>query len=173
MTRDGNCQVVFGARLRNGTNSLRTPDALRNLSVAGRVAWTDRAQRAPYSLLKDRPTNVERQVEPERWSLHERHHASDELLEGGISSDQLGIRKLVLEVAHQLLGIVAEQNRADASLGPCNDDVPERAAPDREANLRVRSARAVLLRLHAEEALRDLVKASVGAEPRIVDHARD
>jgi hypothetical protein len=75
---------------------------------------------------------------------------SDDGFEGLVAADELGGRKASLQVAVELVRVVAEQDRADAAVGGGDEDRAERALPDREANGDVSAADAQSAGSHAE-----------------------
>ena len=79
------------------------------------------------------------------------------------------LRKAVLQVAHQRIRIVAEQDGAHARVALRDQDRAERALADREADLGVGAAGAEGRRRHAEHGVRRLVEAAVRVEPGVVD----
>ncbi len=86
---------------------------------------------------------------------------------------QRRLGEAVLEVAHQGVGIVAEQDRADAGPRRRHQDVAERAGADREADRRALPAAPVGRRRHAEAGRRRGVEPARRAVAGLIDRLRD
>ncbi|MNT64887.1 hypothetical protein D3C72_2028260 [compost metagenome] len=71
-------------------------------------------QRLPHPLLKRGAAHVQRQVQPQARRLDKGHYLGYQRFKHGVTADQVGVRKPVLQVAHQHFGIVPQQDRADA-----------------------------------------------------------
>jgi hypothetical protein len=127
----------------------------------------------PDPLLEGGAADVERQVEADAGRFDESHDPGHQLLEGGVSADQGGAGKPVLEVAHQGVRIVAHEDGADAAPAAGDEDGAQRALADREPDLRVRAAGAELGRCHAQQPLGLVVEPAVGAVARLVDRGGD
>ncbi len=87
-------------------------DRPRDLRVGRRLAGRDGAERSPHPLLECGAADVERKIEPLTRRLDETDDLGDHALEFGVAAFELRIRKAVLQVAHQLVRIVAKQNCA-------------------------------------------------------------
>ena len=154
-------RTAFGAPMRRG-----------DFGSSGRRAGRDLAQRLPDALLERRAADVEGQVEPERRRLDEADDAGHELLEAGVAADQPGLRKAVLEVAHQGVRVVAEQDRAHAPDAGGDQDRAQRALADGEADRRASPPDRKLGGGHAEHPGRGLVEAAARVEAGAVDRVR-
>jgi len=91
------------------------------------------------------------------------------LLETGIAAGQLGARELVLQVARQRVGIIADQDRADAELGCGDQNGAERTLADGEPYGGIDAAGAIARRRHAQDVVRLRIKATVGVVAGAVD----
>src|SRR5258708_18253902 len=146
---NGDRDRVRRASLRDGAHGFRQADALRDWRVGHRRAGRNLAQRLPDALLKGGAAYIERQIEPERWRFDEADHFSHPLLEALVAADQRRLGKAVLELAHQRLGFVAEQNGADALVGGGDENRAERAFADGEADRRAAASGAKAGRRHS------------------------
>ena len=77
---------------------------------------------------------------PRRGIFDEADHFGGKLLESGIAADQPRARELLLEVARQTVGVVAEENGAHALVARGDQHQAERACADRELDLRIGAA---------------------------------
>src|SRR5262249_53119920 len=102
MAGDGDRQGIGPASLGHGTHGLRLPDSLGDVGVARRRAGWYLTQRFPDALLEGGAADIEGEVEPDRWHLHESDHPGDELLEVDVAADELGSREEVLEIMGKL-----------------------------------------------------------------------
>ena len=114
MAGDGHRDLVGTAGLSHAAHSFRLTDATCDLRVACRLPSRDLAQGLPNALLERRATDVERQVETDVRPLHKAHDLCDDFLEPLITSDEIGVWETVLKIARQRVGIVPEQDGADA-----------------------------------------------------------
>ena len=101
-------------------------------------------------MLKGGAADVQGKVETEAGIFDEADHLGGELLEGGIAADQPRPRELLLKVAGQTVGVVAEENGAHALVARGDQHQAERAFADRELDLRIGAAGAELAWRHAE-----------------------
>jgi hypothetical protein len=76
----------------------------------------------PDALLKSRTAHIERQIEADCRGLDEADHPGHQMLEVLVTANELCFWKAVLEVAHQRLGVVAQQNGTDAPGSGRNQD---------------------------------------------------
>src|SRR5690606_31587342 len=113
---DGHGNVVVGASLGHGTHSFGRAYAFGDVGVADGDAWRDLTERAPDSFLEGRSLYIQWQVQANRGRFDEAHDLSDQLLEVAVAADDFGFGKLILQVTNQLIGIVAQQDGADAAL---------------------------------------------------------
>src|SRR5882672_421191 len=156
-------------RVRHRAHGFGRADTLGDFRIAGGRAGRNLAQRPPYPLLEGRAAHVEWKIETERGRLDEADHLGHPLLEAFVSADQCRLGKAVLEIAHQRLGGIAEQDGADALVGGGDEDSPERAFADGKADRGPRSACAKVRRCHAEHFRGSGVETPVGIEPGAVD----
>jgi hypothetical protein len=57
--------------------------------------------------------------------FNEPDNPGDQLLEGSVTADELGPRELVLKIANELFGVVAQKNRTDTALALRDQDRTE------------------------------------------------
>jgi hypothetical protein len=76
----------------------------------------------PDALLQSRTAHIERQIEADCRGLDEADHPGYQMLEVLVTTDESRFWKAVLQVAHQRLGVVAEQNGTDAPGSGCDQD---------------------------------------------------
>ena len=143
VARDRDSQRIGPDGRPDGAHCLRCTDAMCDLRITHRLARRDFAQRLPYALLERSATHIERQVESQGRGFDKAHHLGDHLLELGIASDQMRAREPILQIARQRIRIVADQNRAHATLARRDQDRAERALADRKAYFGVRTARTI------------------------------
>ena len=120
-------------------------------------------------MLKGRASNVERQVEPLARRFDKGNDLGGELLEGFVAADQARARELVLQVAPQLLRIVAEQNGADAFFARGDENQAEPALSYGEAYVLPGAAFTEVGRRHAEDLRGIGVEAAIGIEASVID----
>src|SRR3989449_9947333 len=166
---NGDRDRVRRASLPDGAHGFRRADALRDLRVRHRGAGRDLAQRLPDALLKGGAAHIERQVEPERRRFDEANYLGDPLLEVLVAADQGRPGKAVLELAHQRLGLVAQQNGAHAFAGGGDQDRAERAFADGGADRRGAASGAEAGGRHSQH----LLGLGVGAAARMDARALD
>jgi len=92
------------------------PDPARNVGVADRFAHGDLAQGLPHFSLKYGAPNIKRQFDIGSRRFHETDDACHQLLVFLVRSDQLRVRKPILQRTHQCLRLVIDQNRYDSFL---------------------------------------------------------
>ena len=170
MARDRHRERVGRARLRHRPHRLGRADPLGDLGVARGRAGRDRPA-APARRAAGTPCRARRaagrgrargaSTRPTTLATSSSNSASPPI--------SVALREAVLQVAHQRVGIVAEQDGADAALAPGDQDRAERAFADGEADLGVRAAGAVVGRRHAEHLVGRRVEAAVGVEAGVVD----
>src|SRR5205085_8530757 len=137
-------------------------DAGCDLRITDRLAGRYFTKRPPYPFLERGALDVQRQVQAERGCFYEADDLRHKLLKVTIAADQRGVAELVLQVPRQLVGILAEQDGADAALALRDEDGAERALPDCKADLHVGAAGAEVARSHAQHAVRGGVEPAVG-----------
>src|SRR6185312_11330155 len=108
------------------------------------------AQRPPHALLERGAAHVQRQVQPDRRSLDETDHLGHQLLVVSVAADQPGLRKTILQIARQRVGIVAKQDRAYAAFALRDQDRAQRTLADGEADFAVGTAGAIVRWRHAK-----------------------
>ena len=173
VARDRHRVGVGRAGSGDGAHRSRRTDLLGDARVRLRLAGRDLAQRQPDALLEGRAAHVERQGEAVGRRLDQPDHLGHQLLVRRVAADQPRPRKPVLEVAHQRLGIVAEQDRGDTLGARRDEDGTERALADGEGQHLLGAARPVVRRAHAEHAGGRLVEAPVGPVARLVERLGD
>ena len=108
MTGDGHGDLVGGAGPGDGPNGGGFADSRRDFGIARGLARRDVAQRLPDTMLKRRAAHIERKREPALWRFDKADDLGDQFFEVGVSADEIGLGKTILEVARQSLGIVAQ-----------------------------------------------------------------
>ena len=98
---------------------------------------------------------------PTRRRFHESDDSRHQLLEVAIAADQIRAGKLVLKIARQLIGIVAQQNGANAAFTLGHQDRAERTLSDREANVVVGAASAIVGGFHAQYVVGGRIKTTM------------
>src|SRR2546426_837315 len=166
---DGDRDRVRRASLRDGAHGFRQADALCDLRVGHRRAGRNLAQCLPDALLKGGAAYIERQIEPERWRFDEADHFSHPLLEVLVAADQRRLGKAILELAHQRLGFVAEENGADAFVGGGDENRAERTFADGEADRRAAASGTEAGRRHPQHLRRLGIEGPARIEARAVD----
>src|SRR3984893_8408091 len=169
VTRDGYGQLVGRTRAGDGSNCFGRADPASDFRVGDRLARGDFLKRLPHPLLEGGTANIERQIEAETRRLDEPDDTRYEGFVVAVGPDQLRLGKAILKVADQLAGVAAEEDGRDAFLARSHQNGAERALSDREADVLVRAAGAILCRRHAEHVGRLLVEASARIEPGVVD----
>jgi len=173
MAGDGEGERVGGAGSGNGADGFGPTNALGDFGVAGGLAQGDFGERAPDTLLEGGAADVEGEIEGELRVFHEADDAGDDLLEIAVGADQVRPGKAVLEIAGELVGVVSQENGADALVGCGDEDGTERALADGEADGGAGTTLAEGARLHAE-GLRGLgIKSSAGIVAGSVNRAGD
>jgi len=132
MARDRYRQHVGGARLGHGLDRLRRADAVGDIGIAHRLAGRNLPECLPDALLERGSSHIEWQVESQSRRLHEAHHLGHKLLELGVAANQIGSRETVLQIARQLIGIVAHENGTHTTLACSDQNGAEGALADGE-----------------------------------------
>ena len=91
-----------------------------------------------------------------------------QMLEAGVGADEPGVGEAVLEIAHECVGIVAEQDGAHARRRRRDQDRAERALADGETDLAAGAAGAVGPGRHAEDGRRLGVEPAAGIVAGVV-----
>jgi hypothetical protein len=73
-------------------------------------------------MLERCPPDVEGEVQPDPRRFDKTYDLGDELLEIGVTADQLRPRKFVLQIAHKGVRFVAERYGADTVIARGNQD---------------------------------------------------
>src|SRR5262245_50945294 len=144
MTGNRHGDVVRRDRVRDRAHRLRRADSPRDVGVANGFADRNLLERPPDTLLESRAADVEWQVQADRRLLDEPDDLSHQRLITAIGADETCPRKTVLQAPDQLVSVIAEQNGGDALLARRDQDRAERRLPDRELDLLVDAACAVL-----------------------------
>ena len=173
VARDGDGERVGGAGPGDGADGARVADAAGDFGVAGGLAEGDLGERVPDALLEGGAADVEREVQADSRIFDEADDFCDGQLEVAVGADQVRAGKAVLEVAGELVGIVAEEDGADAFVGRGDEDGAERALADGEPDGGAGSALAKSARFHAEGLRGAGVEAAVGIIAGVVDGAGD
>ena len=116
MARDRHRQTVGAAGLCHGPDGFGRADPLGDLGIAGGAADRDFPQGLPDPLLKRGALHIQRQVQADRRRFDKTDHPGNQLLELLIGANQIGAPEPVLQIADQLLWIIAQQNRAHSAL---------------------------------------------------------
>src|SRR5690606_23932151 len=154
---------------RDCARGMRGTDPPGDLGVTGRGAGWYFTQRLPDPLLERRAANIERQVETDPRRFHEADDLRDQLLELTVPTDQVRLRKLVLQLASQRFGIVAEKNCANTAVAFRHQDGTKRTLPDCEADVCCGAAGPVCARRHSEYVAGFFVEACVRVVSGVVD----
>lgn len=173
MAGNGHGNGVRRAGLRHGAHGLGSTDAPGDLRVARGRARRDFAQRTPDAFLERRSLHIQRQVQADRWRFDQPHHLGDPVFEFTVAPDDLGLGELVLQVAHQPLGVIAQQDRADAALALGHQYGAQRALAHREADDGAGTACPVVARAHAQQIVSGFIEPAVGIEARAIDGIGD
>src|ERR1700682_5576845 len=170
---DGDGEVIGCASLSHCARGFRRADAFSDLCVADSGARRNLAQCLPHAFLKGGAAYIEGKAQAQRRCFDEPDDLRNQLLECCVPPNQPRLGELVLQVVHELFGIITQQNGADPPLALGDQDSAKRALPDREADLGVRPARAVVARPHSKQAVRGFVETAVRVEASTVDGIRD
>ena len=114
MAGNGHGNPVGAACLGHRAGRFRFADSVGDLRVTGGVPSRNLTQRLPDALLESGSTYVQRQIETNLRRLDKAHNLRDQFLEIEVASDQVRLRETILQVVHQFIGLVSEQNGADA-----------------------------------------------------------
>ena len=172
MTGDGDSEGVCCTRLRHRAHGVRGTKALGDVRVARRRADRDGAQCLPDPLLEGRAPHIEGQIEPERRGLDEAYHPGYHVFKVCVTAEQLCHGEAVLKIAHQRLGIIAEQDGADAPGSGSDKDRTQRAFADGKAYRYSIAASAGSSSCHAQYLRGRRIETSISIEPRAIDRFR-
>lgn len=170
--------AVAGDRHREGVRcagpsycprSVRGADPCGDLGVARRRARRDRAQRLPDPLLKGGAADVQGQVQAGARRLDEADHPRHDPFEVSISAHQRGAWKAVLEILHQIPGVVTEEDRAHACRALRHEDGPEGAVADGEVDPEPLASAPIVRRRHSQDLTGPLVELPCRVEAGVVD----
>ena len=126
-------------------------------------------QRLPDSLLEQAAANVEWQLQTQAGRLDHADHLRHPALEFGVGPHQLGLAEALLDLLHQRLGRIAQEDGADA-LGTAGDqDRAQRTLPDGEADTLPAATLAILAGTHSEQARRIFIESAAGTEAGVVE----
>src|SRR5689334_17208609 len=128
--RYGDC--IGPTCLRDGAHRVRCTNTLGDVGVAGSTANRNPGQRFPYTPLECRAMSVERKIEAATGRLDEALDLRQESLNISGTVRQYSPRKPAAQIADERLGVIAQQDGADALVGSRDENAAERALPDRE-----------------------------------------
>src|SRR5215467_8381153 len=169
MAGNGDGKIVRGARSCHGADRRRCANALRNLRIGDRRADWDFLERLPHASLESSAANIKGKIQANPRRLDEPDYPSHQGFVVTIGADEMRPREAVLKVAHEFVRIVSEKDGRDAFLARGDQNGAQTGLANRELDLLVCTARAVLRWGHAEHASRLLVKAPARIETRVVD----
>jgi len=152
---------VCGAGASDSADCLWHADAVRNLRVGDGLARGDFPEGLPNFLLEGCALQVERQVKPGAGLFNETDYTGDKAFVVAVAANQTRPGETVLEVAGELGGIIAQQDRANAFVGRRDEDGTEGTFADRKTDRRARAAVAEGGRAHAEHCEGFFVEAAV------------
>ena len=166
---DRHRQGVGRAGPRHRTRRPGSADRAGDVGVAGGRSGRNPSQRFPDPHLERRTADVERQVQSERRGFDEAYHLGDQAFEIGVATNQVRSRKTVLKVPGEAIWILADQDGANAFAASGDQDRAQRALADREADVRRRSAGAVVAGGDAEHLVGVGVETAVGIEAGVIN----
>src|ERR1044072_5902562 len=88
------------------------PDLPRELAIADRLPWRNFTKRLPDPLLKGGAAHMEREPQSALGLLDESDNHRDHAIEGRVAGHELGARKSILQITHESVGIITEQDGA-------------------------------------------------------------
>src|SRR5262249_28747404 len=147
---DSDGEIVRSARAGNRAYAPGGSDTPSNFRIRSRLADWDLLKRMPYALLEGGAANIERKIKADPRRLNEADNPSHQGLIGTIGTNEMGLRKAVLKVAHKVVRVVSQQDRGDAPFARCDQDGAEGCLSDGELDLLVGTAGAILRRSHSE-----------------------
>ena len=98
-----------------------------DLRIGRRLARRNLPQRLPDALLERGAADVEGQVEAEARRLHEADDPRDQVLVVPSPPIRRALGKAILKIAHERVGVVADQDRHHALVARGDEDRAERA----------------------------------------------
>src|SRR6478752_1821760 len=134
MTRDRDGQAIGRAGAGHGAHGPRRANAPGELGIRESLPGSDASQRLPDAFLKCRAADVERQRLLASRFLYQRYHLGDPSFELCVAAEQLGPRKLPLQLVQERLGLAAERDGAHAARGGRDQDRSQRALTERETD---------------------------------------
>ena len=132
MTGNGDREFVLGARTGDRAYRLWTSDASRDLGIGNGLADGNLMKRPPHTLLEGGTTHVERKAQANSGFLNEGDNPCNQSLIVPIGANEMRLREAILEIAHELVRVVSQQDRCDAFLAGSDEDGAERSLPDGE-----------------------------------------
>ena len=125
-------------------------------------------QRLPDTLLKRRAAYVQRQIQANGRRFDKADDPGNQLLELMIGADQVGAAELVLQVADQLVRIIAQQDRADPAFTLRHQNRAQRTLADGKTNVVVLTGSAVVAGFHSQQLVCRFIKPAVGVEAGVI-----
>src|SRR5580700_3811597 len=110
MARNRHRENIRGACLSDSTSSPRHSYLLRDFGVSRGRAGRNLTERFPDALLEGRATNIERQVKTDSRLFDQPQDLGNDGFVAGFVSDQIGLRKLVLQVQHERRRIISNED---------------------------------------------------------------
>src|ERR1700722_15848721 len=144
MARDRHRQRIRSARLSDGTHRFRGADDLCHICVARGRASRNISQRLPDALLEGSSTNIKRQIETKGWFLDEPDTLRNEPFKTSVTADEIGFRKLILQLAHKSVRVGPQKNGADATATLGYENGAQGALAHGKADVRLISACAIV-----------------------------
>ena len=169
MTRNRDRDGIRAARLRDGADGRRHPDAPGDIGIACRRSSRDLAERLPHPLLKRRSPDVKRKIDRACRCFDKRHDVGHEALEPGVTADQPRFRKAVLQITDQPVRVVAEHDCAHAFAGRRDQYGSQRAFTNREVNALAGTSCPIPGGRHAQHAWCGRIETTVRVETSAVD----
>ena len=95
-------------------------------------------------MLEGRSADIKGQIEADCRRFDEPDHFGNELLKTGVTSDEIGLRELVLQIARERVRVVPQKNGADTTVALSYEDRAQRAFAHGEADVRLSSPGAIV-----------------------------
>ena len=140
MAWDCNGERICCARARHRAAGRGLPDGLSQLRIAHRGSGANACERFPYRCLKLSPLDIECDIVRTPRILDELDDARAQLFKRRISTDEIGVRKAMMQGLNQGLWVVAQEDRTHTAFGRRHQEVAKRAAAHRKTNARRRRA---------------------------------
>src|ERR1700692_15591 len=155
--RDG--EFVRGTRACHGADSVRCTDTPCNFSIGYRRAGRHFLERLPHPFLESCAANIKGKIQPDPRCFNEPDDLRHQALVVAVGADNMRLWKAILKITYEFIRIVSEKDRGDAVLRRRDQYGAQRTLTNREPDLLVCTARAVLGGRHAEHARRFFVEA--------------